>query len=729
MTWTDRLARIGTAVRRMMSESRLLASAARAIEKPDGIAVWIGFGAILFVVHLALQWGYIVSDFVILDDTVYIAEAFFGSTRALPSDFIPYLLLRIVGALQSVVLIKVLSIATLALIGVVAGRLLVACGFAVLPALAAAAFISSYPLAPDQGFFVVGSHPSLGLLFLSAALWAFWRAVTSAGRRQNALLLGSAALAALASFSSPATLLAALAPLLWLAVMRLVPIAPLKLWPAAALLGWPLLLRAAAGLTKNHYSAIEGWTDYSIGNLLSNVGAFFAVSMHPIFAHDWLSIVLYLAGIGGLIFAVWLGRRGMLEDRKSLAQDADLRKLIGLGLCAFFAAALVAAPGLVVTTYVPRYATPAFFFGAALVAGALLWLMRRSPEPSGRVLTIALLVLIAANLWSAPGLRADGYDKYYRGHKLVAAAVERYADEWAGDAQVVFLLPKGMVSPSQGYNHWSTAYIRVLARRPDLIGLAGNANRLSSEPFVEAGQRDGRLFWTKVDGVSRRMPMKGLERDRPTYAYQLDAKARALVPVDVMFRQSDGNFILVGAGQSPAGSRGAAATCAGGEARVDWPVSPGELGPPRADVAAAADRTLRFDGANARVEPVTIPPNAQVHLSIRLTPDDLIAADETYSDSWPPMPFLSKGLSAYQRKDGIHFTSPDVDPILVPITDGTATLTIEGVEGCFYSAQVGKRTIPLKVTSLSGDWRLGKGYKDRVWSGTIEWGLDVGGPM
>ncbi|WP_340691623.1 hypothetical protein [Hyphomonas sp.] len=683
-----------------------------------------------FLLQLAIQWKFVVSNFMILDDVIYVPSYLHGDYSSVPTNFLPYKLLEVTSAFKSVVLIKLFSLLTLGMI--TAAYTLILNSMTkdrALAALTALAF-TTYTIALEQGFFVTGSHPSLGMVFALGSLVVFIRSVSSRGSASTRLIFASTLLALLASVSSPTTLLMLFAPPLWVIIVFLFQRNLRNLILGLVLTIWPVILRAIAGNNSFHYAKAEGWTELTLDNFVQNIGnaltATFVAPLSGALLVAGLYIGLFALLAAFLIFGLMrLKRAGSIK----LMENVTPNNLLILMACALLAAILVLGPSLVVTAYHPRYAWPAYLFGGILLAAPLVWLSRHSGK-SRRLVVAMLVCFIALNTISSMQRRDTEFLPYLKAHRIIAPLTHDAAPAWPANAQVVMLLPRGLSSPSQGNNHWSTGYLRLLSNQPDILALIGPDFRLSQDPFVEEWSRNGSDYWSNKDGRLSRDRMKGLEPDRPTYAYRYNAVTGAMEPVRLAFQDPSGARFILAPGQSLDTTQAfTPAACAAAGSIFNWPVTQHLEGmgtPWRAEgLPWAVTEHLTFNSAGAPEldTPVNIKSAIAVRLTLVLSPDHMISEDEPTSATFPPMPLRSPAINIYHKASGFHVTSTGIPSIVSG--NPSDKIRLVGVEGCFYQAEIGGEIYPLEIRSLNGDWTLGRGFKERFWQGRIDWTLET----
>ncbi|MBU1288232.1 MAG: hypothetical protein KJ871_10945 [Alphaproteobacteria bacterium] len=683
-----------------------------------------------FLLQFMMQWKYSDSNLLILDDNAYIPNYLLGKFGGEPTNFLPYKLLEITAAFKSVVLIKISSLVTLgmitALFTVVLDSLTKDKVLAIVTGLA----FTTYTIALEQGFFVTGSHPSLGMVFALGALAVFMRSGSKNGAARPVLVFVSALLALLSSVSSPTTLLVILAPPLWVLIAFLFHRSVRNLGIGLALTIWPAALRAIAGNTSFHYAKAAGWTELTPGNFVQNIGnALAAVFLAPL-SGGGLAAGLYL-GLFAMLASILV--LGLVRLKRTLADEttahAPADALFILLACALLTAILVLGPSLVVTAYYPRYAWPAYLFGALLLAAPLVWLSSRSGL--SRWFTLAIMTcLIVLNTVTATQRRDSEFLPYLKAHQVVAALTRDAAPAWPSNAQVVMLLPKGMASPSQGVNHWSTDYLRMLSNHPEILALIGPDSRVSGDPFVEKWSRDGKDYWSDKNGRLSREHMKGLEPDRPTFVYRYNASRDALEPVNLAFLKPSGARFFLAPGQALDGTKAfTPAICAAEIPIFNWLVTQQleDLGTAWTgdNLTWAAAEHFVFDSTGSRetVVPVSLKAATPVRLALTLSPYHPVDEVLPNSSTSPPMPLRSPAINIYHMASGFHVTSTGI-PSIVSGNPSDA-IRVVGIEGCFYQVEIGGKTYPLDIRSLNGKWTLGRGLMDRYWQGGIDWQLET----
>ena len=134
--------------------------------------------------------------------------------------------------------------------------------------------------------------------------------------------------------------------------------------------------------------------------------------------------------------------------------------LLVLGLNALVASALTFGPVSITTGLLDRYLVAPVVLG--LMAVVALTLNFFKPLTGWRrVAALGFLVLVVGlNIWRAEQSIDSQFAARLRTHNAVSELVEREGQRWSANAQVVMLTGWGYTSPTLGFNHWSTWYLR-----------------------------------------------------------------------------------------------------------------------------------------------------------------------------------------------------------------------------------------------------------------------------
>ena len=383
------------------------------------------------------------------------------------------------------------------------------------------------------------------------------------------------AFALLAALASPCYFLAPLAPLVWLAVAaasewrgwrRLVVL--------SAVLSTPIILHVLRGGMQYHYTALTGWTNLSPENVAANLDRAVRLVLRPVYAPPLELAATYALGLAGVSACFGLGvwntsRQGALADAMRPS-----RHLILGSAGMLVTAALAFGPSAIVTSYAPRYATAPFLLGALAVLAPLLWAVSRLPLSARLTSASFVIVLVAAGIRSAQ-LRDGAIGPKLAAHRAAMRVIATEAASWKPSAQIVLVLPADIRSPTEGFNHWSTWYVRAVSGRADVLALFGREADLDTSPFINAYRDNGEIFWQVANGRSQRIPMRGLEAGRPLYYYRLsprDPDSDPPRPLPVLFFGQRAQLVAPGVPPSCAPDISDAARGVDASTRAIWPV-------------------------------------------------------------------------------------------------------------------------------------------------------------
>lgn len=477
-----------------------------------------------FLVSVSVQADYIFNAFLLWDDAIYVTSAWFGDGIGAPTHPAIYWFLEAVAPYASPAALKVVSVAFIGGIAAVSCLWLILFNTPPLAAVLLGAAIALYPVAVDQGLFVTATHPTVGSLF--SILSAYLICATWMKSTPHALLGAAAAcgFAILARLTSPSFLLGAGIPLIMTVGCWMAYRPPGRKMLAIALVALtPLVVTFAYGVDY-HYTSAVGWTGFTAARVLENLGLAVRRILKPLVLLGPAPLTLLVAA---LLVAGAAAVRHWTVHRENLI----------LGLCLLVCAAVSFGPSSVTTSYLDRYAVAPFILtllALATMAGPSLARMGRGWSSAA---SAAGVLVIAATVTAGAFQRTISHAGHLATYEVISRLVSATAGTWPRDSQVVIALPKDLNSPTAGYNHWSTWYARYLANRRDIIALIGDVQSLDKSPFVARYEDHGPIYWEVERGRSIRVPMRGLELDRPLFAYEVHAPGRPAdhCPVDVAF--------------------------------------------------------------------------------------------------------------------------------------------------------------------------------------------------
>jgi len=501
-----------------------------------------------FVCYLSywlLNSRYVGSGFLIQDDNIHVSNAFFGWVVGDPSNFLLYDLLGVLSGVQTVTGLRLLFLAIFSLSASLAALIFSRIVPGIFMPFLLGILVSTLPIAADQTLFVTASHPSLALFFLLFSVLVFeWAREASRG---TFILLCLVALAGLfcAAFSSPLALIAPVALPLWMLTSRLLP-----LGSVATRLEWVLALALVtvagivvygfSGLLSHHYSSIVGWTDISAARVLSNLGTSVG---RVVFLYGRFDSVMFWMFAGGLaaVLVVFSGLR-----RQHRVRGADLfrqsRRSLVLGINTLLLAGLTFGPASIVTYLSERYLVVSM--PLSVLSGLVFVIfLSRFFEPLSQwgrqVLLLVVAVFVVMNIWRTHQIVDERYSPQLAVHEAVSELVKTESSRWPENAQVVMLTADGYQAPTNGYNHWSSWYMRYMTKNTEILALLGDP-AAGHFPFVDEYRDSGPEYWEVINGRSQHVRMVGLEVWRPLFVYRQGSDGVFGTVKNVLFADGDG---------------------------------------------------------------------------------------------------------------------------------------------------------------------------------------------
>jgi len=704
----------------------------------DILAVF-AVGAVLVCIA---SFQYLASGFLHQDDAILVGAPLFGGKILMPTNFLHYWIIYALSASSSMLIVK--SYIWLSISIILGSFYFIVSRLSGLkwPSAALAIIFVFYPVSVDQSFFVSGAHPTAAtaafFVYLVLLLFQLTRGLR-AGARFN---FGVAALQAIVLYASG--LISPtynLAPFLLL-ISTAAYLISAKAWRDRIhmRIGLGLILIAIlpaalqiGNLNNFHYANAPGYVSYSLNTMVSNLRialetiVVYPFRGRPAFAALYIILLLAVAAIFGF---------ALTRPRKTSARSAELRARLriaaSMGAVLIVSAALLFGPPSIVTSFVSRYALPAYMSGALLIAIFLsialagVYARRRLIRAAFNLLLISAAFLVSTHYIVAT--RA-ALKPRIASHELIADALG--GRTWRPDDQVLIVLPEKSADNS-GLNHWSTWQIRTITGQRDIIGLIGKESRLADLQrnglFVDKYRDHGGEYWKTISGRATRLKMMGLERDRALYAFMPDDQGR-LVPATVTVWERDTISIM------PPGAR------VGERSRKVTPDNLCDIAPDDDGMLIAlkptlpgfeafdviADESFSFDGRKARNVSIDVGEDDLAYVSLRLDYGGQKhdqAANE-YSDVYPPMPLLAPDLAIYNEPNQYRVLDRNnkMNKMVArePISDdGALKLTLVGCPGRIGFVFLNDTFAGvLHEPKFSGTWRFGKGIKERYWRGEV----------
>jgi hypothetical protein len=124
---------------------------------------------------------------------------------------------------------------------------------------------------------------------------------------------------------------------------------------------------------------------------------------------------------------------------------------------------------------------------------------------------------------------------------------------------------------------------------------------------------------------------------------------------------------------------------------------------------------------------VDVPVESVYFLSIEIEANDgsFVEENNSYTEITPPMPFLGPSVGAYQTARGYVLRERSTSSLIFA-ADGTGKIWLDiiGCEGGRVFASLNDNPLTeVPIAGVNGEWRLGSGWKDRIWMGDLSFEL------
>ena len=490
---------------------------------------------VIFICHLVLKSDAIFGNFLIADDLILFPRAILGIDGGSGWHYhlSAYLLQSLV--LQKVYYLFLFSISAV-LLWLILYRFFQRKG--ILLAALLVAFLA--PMTVDQGIFISGSHPAVGLAMSGIGFLLSYRALC--GNHKYGIRVLLAILAGI--FYLFAALFSTLFPLIFLAPLLF------PWWHNKYLVGskWKLVgLLLISTFTVplvqfiryslfnarivSHYHSIQGWVDYSLTNVINQGIKFFQT-----FTEQFgIAALFLLLALLVLIFGIFLNRPKGEEPKYNRSETPH------------FVAGLLFLSAVFVLTMAPISATVFMWYRYVLVPGIFVILLAflaldyalnglnkkytflQSSKIYACLSLIVLLILVGFvfnSYYRACDTYHRSYDNLIKTELMLENFILNEQHDWEENAQIVILVEDFPGEFTAGFNHWSTWYLRFISKRQDVIGLIGQEKWLKHYPFVDEWRNYGEEYFYETERAGKpftsKIKMKGLELERPTYIYRIE---------------------------------------------------------------------------------------------------------------------------------------------------------------------------------------------------------------
>ncbi|MGD2132465.1 MAG: hypothetical protein PVI23_06695, partial [Maricaulaceae bacterium] len=476
--------------------------------------------------------------------------------------------------------------------------------------------------------------------------------------------------------------------------------------------------------SRNHYLSASGWVQDDAAGVLRRIPELFGYLFIRAQINRSAMFVLAAIALGGLLSALQRRARrsaGSSSDAASEAKPGSAPEIL-LVFSAFWilAAALTFGPPLAITQTADRY----------FELPVLLTLLSIGPLFAAAGLRFrtqgSVAIAFAACVIVLPWLNQSYASDHLAGRHRIARAIESQFDylsrHWEEQAQIVIT---GPALAGEGFNHWSTGYLRHLSGRSDIIGLLGVSRDATRFPIVSRyTDHDDRYWATNQAGAAYRIRMIGLEADRPTYSYRLDADL-TLQPVGVTIAINDDDNSIYAAGYGESFSAHSidddvlGELCALTERSMGGATLFGRLRFEQQAASAGLTNTFTVDGSSpVRVAPAVADDSA-LRGRFRLVPGEVDFGDSQFGERYPPTPIL--------WRDGFQLwnTAPGEWQLQVGDSGQASTgeelyFEFEVHPGCLSMFRMNNAgLLAFTPGAPAGEIELGRGFLDRSWRGDV----------
>jgi len=474
--------------------------------------------------------GFYNSSFLYLDDTIIFGKYLFGEELNPPNLELFFFLLEWLTETGGLLLVKLSTLIFPFIIAlcfaIVAYRATGEAWAAVLLSF----FAVQFPVAPDQNYFISGSHPTE-----ATAIFCLYFIMLSEQLRSG---ISTYRIKALLNISVQSILLVSCT--YFSATYFLIPFISLltasylanrelsrKGYSAYLLAFWvvgiaPAII-ALAGIHSYQYAGIQGWTNYSFLHMLGNLWiAFKLVAVIPFVGH---TIFAFIYSVLALIYLAILAVS--IYQFHIKFRSEQLKHILQIIVVGMLAAVLVFGPTSITTAYLERYVIPLFLLTSFVLTLSLVWCVacvKKYNVRAGYILNFIMLILVIVAVFHNITRTQERLMPFMESHEILLHTLG--AREWHDEDQILFMLPDGKPTMTAGYNHWSTWQLRVLTGKHGVIGLIGDKYREkdlnSNGVFIDKYTDHGDLFWRVNNGRGERIRMIGLEWGRPLYSFVPD---------------------------------------------------------------------------------------------------------------------------------------------------------------------------------------------------------------
>ena len=695
------------------------------------------------VAEAAGFWNLLTSALMEADDNYYIGHFIYNADHQISWNFFHHRFLRFLGlTFQSIILLRFTLVLMPLIIGFGVFHIINTHVKSPIYAALVAVFLMQYPVSADQNFFLTGSHPTAGLVFviiyLLLANRMFLSRETDSFSIQLTSIIMQGTCLIIASYVSPVFTLATL-----LVVFSTLFFVIGKLFRGEFKYHCIILLVFSSVpaviykvlYTSYHYAKIEGWTKIDLQQILFNLSiALQYVFLRP--AEDYFIFKwIYIAIIGSLIALLII----FLLKRKSTFFKLCNSEFLAMSSALFIASILSFGPVSIVTSFLPRYTMASFVLGGMLIFLILGKVIFYSHSVARNEVILKQICLFSICAFALTALinniivTQKNYQPLITGYQSIKTHIQ--ARKWNDDDQIIMILPKGELTSTFGLNHWSTWYLRILSKNSNIIGLVGNFNdRLhlgKHDVFVEEYTDYSSEYVENITSKASRIRMKGLERDRATYAYSPNKDGKLVSKSFIYWNKDEIKTIPPGGRMDNVFDlQPIKFLCQSDFFENNFLVTLTPELPHNLSLQNQVSEvfTTYPKSIYKRAISSTTGEIIQVDLEISYTADQSIKTAKPYGNTYPPMPLLTPGLAIYAYPNSIEIVERDgiLKQRLEFLPDSPLKVSILGCSGGAGFLFIDNQFFgALQNPFEHGEWTFGKGFLDRHWAGTIKYSVQT----
>lgn len=676
------------------------------------------FGFMLFA---RLPWVF--ENFLISDDLIIVPQALQGDCYWFPSGFLQWFILNNAFAiLKDVIKVRIVYLILFSISQTFLYFALKRLINDYLYPFIIISVASLFPIYIDQAIFINGSHPFLGLAFMLFSVGALIHLIMS--DRDSRVILYAAisfSMAVASIYCSPTSELAAIGGMALLLYPTGQENARLKRLMIISSSCSPVIIKQIhLGLideTYNHYTQMYGWVSITWENIITQLNNGLKIIADTTGFQSLISIIILFVIACVVKYIFKRKTKAIYDEKNTLIVSLSFLLMSGL----YF------APVSVLTQMKIRYLIgPIFFFSIAI--GIAIFCIVRQNNYAKNILIFGLSAICFLFIDSSKDIGIQKFKHLVEKQKAIKGLCKEKSEAWKPDSQVIVICNKIPSGFTNGYNHWSTWFLRHISKRRDIIGLIGSQHWLDENPIISNYADHGEDFWsaeeTKQGSRLERKRMVGIETGKPTYIYfeqndgQFCQYNQLLIFVDEeyqIFSADEEGLNLLTRGLFEFNE-----LCSVLDGKADTTIVFGDPKIKAYKIPRESDySSVHYNGKG--FDAIPIPEGNYAKLELVISSDKIGTENIPYSErteNFPPMPVYWEKLSLYQ-------TSPNTYRIgksNIFEKNNEAAMCIEVINNCGYmvNPSIGNPTIMLGKYYSKKPLILGRGPKKRYWKGTFK---------